>query len=35
LVAPAFLNANDYRLVVDAERAIYARVVPKLALDNR
>jgi len=35
LVAPAFLNANDYRQVVDAERAIYARVVPKLALDNR
>jgi len=35
LVAPAFLNASDYRLVVDAERAIYARVVPKLALDNR
>ena len=35
LVAPAFLNANDYRAVVDSERAIYARVVPKLALDNR
>ena len=35
LVAPAFLNANDYRQVVDAERAIYARVVPKLALENR
>ena len=35
LVAPAFLNASDYRSVVDAERAIYARVVPKLALDNR
>ena len=35
LVAPAFLNANDYQAVVDAERAIYARVVPKLALGNR
>lgn len=35
LVAPAFLHAGDYRAVVDAERAIYARVVPKLALDNR
>ena len=35
LVAPAFLNASDYRSVVDAERAIYARVVPKLALDIR
>ena len=35
LVAPAFLNANDYHAVVDAERAIYARVVPKLALGNR
>ena len=35
LVAPAFLNASDYRLVVDSERAIYSRVVPKLALDNR
>jgi len=35
LVAPAFLNASDYRAVVDSERAIYARVVPKLALDNR
>jgi len=35
LVAPAFLNASDYQAVVDAERAIYARVVPKLALGNR
>ena len=35
LVAPAFLNASDYHAVVDAERAIYARVVPKLALGNR
>ena len=35
LVAPAFLNASDYRAVVDSERAIYARVVPKLALENR
>jgi len=35
LVAPAFLNASDYQAVVDSERAIYARVVPKLALGNR
>ena len=35
LVAPAFLNASDYHAVVDAERAIYARVVPKLSLGNR
>jgi len=35
LVAPAFLNASEYQSVVDSERAIYARVVPKLALGNR
>jgi tripartite-type tricarboxylate transporter receptor subunit TctC len=35
LVAPAFLNAADYQNVVDAERAIYARVVPKLALGDK
>jgi len=34
-VAPAFLNASEYQSVVDSERAIYARVVPKLALGNR
>ena len=32
LVEPAFLNAAGYQSVVDAERAIYARVVPKLSL---
>lgn len=35
LVAPAFLNAADYQGVVDAERAIYAKVVPKLALGDK
>jgi len=35
LVAPAFLPAAEYQKVVDAERAIYAKVVPKLALENK
>jgi tripartite-type tricarboxylate transporter receptor subunit TctC len=35
LVEPAFLPAAEYQKVVDAERAIYAKVVPKLALENR
>lgn len=35
LVAPAYLPAADYQAVVDAERAIYARVVPKLDLGNK
>jgi hypothetical protein len=34
-LSSAFLNASDYQAVVDAERAIYARVVPKLSLGNR
>jgi tripartite-type tricarboxylate transporter receptor subunit TctC len=35
LVEPAFLPAAEYQRVVDAERAIYAKVVPKLALENK
>jgi len=35
LVEPAFLPAAEYQKVVDAERAIYAKVVPKLALENK
>jgi tripartite-type tricarboxylate transporter receptor subunit TctC len=35
LVAPAYLPAAEYQAVVDAERAIYARVVPKLDLGNK
>ena len=34
LVAPAFLPAADYQKVVDAERVIFVRVVPKLSLTN-
>ena len=32
LVAPAYLPAADYQKVVDAERAIFMRVVPELPL---
>ncbi|MGE0806057.1 MAG: tripartite tricarboxylate transporter substrate binding protein [Burkholderiaceae bacterium] len=35
LVTPAYLNAADYQRVVDEERDIYARVVPKLSLENK
>jgi tripartite-type tricarboxylate transporter receptor subunit TctC len=35
LVEPAFLPAAEYQKVVDTERAIYAKVVPKLSLENR
>ncbi|MGD9945415.1 MAG: tripartite tricarboxylate transporter substrate binding protein [Burkholderiaceae bacterium] len=35
LVTPAYLNAADYQRVVDEERDIYARVVPKLPLENK
>lgn len=31
-VAPAFLPAAEYQKVVDAERAVFTRVVPKLSL---
>jgi tripartite-type tricarboxylate transporter receptor subunit TctC len=34
LVAPAYLPAAEYQKVVDAERAIFVRVVPKLPLAN-
>src|SRR6185369_14394689 len=34
LVAPAFLPASEYQQVVDAERAVFVRVVPKLQLGN-
>jgi tripartite-type tricarboxylate transporter receptor subunit TctC len=34
LVAPAFLPASEYQQVVDAERAVFMRVVPKLSLRN-
>lgn len=32
LSSPAFLPASDYRKVVDNERALYARIVPKIKL---
>mgnify|MGYP001206674655 CR=1 FL=1 len=35
LVTPAYLNAADYQRVVDEERDIYARVVPKLPLESK
>ncbi|MEJ7670653.1 MAG: tripartite tricarboxylate transporter substrate binding protein [Casimicrobiaceae bacterium] len=35
LVAPGFLPAADYQKVVDAERALYAKIVPKLALGDK
>ena len=35
LVEPAFLPAAEYQKVVDAEREIYAKVVPKLAVENK
>jgi len=34
LVVPAFLPAGEYQKVVDAERAVFVRVVPKLSLGN-
>ena len=34
LVVPAFLPAAEYQKVVDAERAVFVRVVPKLSLGN-
>lgn len=35
LVAPAYLPPSEYQRVVDEERDIYARVVPKLALEAK
>ena len=35
LSSPAFLGAADYQKVVDNERDIYARIVPKLSLGNK
>jgi len=34
LVAPAYLPAPEYQKVIDAERVIFVRVVPKLSLTN-
>lgn len=35
LAEPAYLNATDYRRVVDAERALYTRIVPSLGLSTQ
>ena len=35
LATPAFLDAADYRRVVDAERAAYAKVVPAIELNKK
>lgn len=35
LVAPAFLPAAAYQKVVDAERSLYAKIVPKLSLGDK
>jgi tripartite-type tricarboxylate transporter receptor subunit TctC len=32
---PAFLDAADYRKLVDGERALYSRLVPKIKLENK
>lgn len=35
LSSPAFLGSADYQKVVDNEREIYSRIVPKLSLGNK
>lgn len=35
LAAPAYLDAAEYRRVVDAERSAYARVIPAIGLSNK
>jgi tripartite-type tricarboxylate transporter receptor subunit TctC len=35
MTVPAFLDAAAYRRVVENERALYAKIVPTLALDNK
>ena len=35
LAAPAFLDAAEYRRIVDAERAAYAKVVPAIDLNKK
>lgn len=32
LAVPAFLNASEYRKIVDAERALYGKIVPAIGL---
>jgi tripartite-type tricarboxylate transporter receptor subunit TctC len=35
LAAPAFLPADDYKKIVDGERSIYARLIPKIKLSDK
>ncbi|MFM9993275.1 MAG: tripartite tricarboxylate transporter substrate binding protein [Burkholderiaceae bacterium] len=35
LAAPAYLPADDYKKIVDGERALYARLVPKIKLIDK
>ena len=35
LAAPAFLPADEYKKIVDAERALYARLIPKIKLNEK
>ena len=35
LAAPAFLPADEYKKIVDGERALYARLIPKIKLNEK
>jgi tripartite-type tricarboxylate transporter receptor subunit TctC len=35
LAAPAFLPAEDYKKIVDGERSLYARLIPKIKLNDK